>query len=84
MLCSSMIIKRKYPSLPLPTLRKVNCRMHKLILFRLRFNNDVAVRVYNDRTANKRPMIFYASFGSVNTEARVLVAPSLAGKAMVV
>jgi hypothetical protein len=79
-----MIIKRKYSPLSFPALRKINCRTHKLILLCLRFNNDMAVGVDDARPTDERPVIFHASFGRVNAEARVLVAPGLAGEAVVV
>lgn len=79
-----MIIKRKYSPLSLPALCKINRRTHKLILLCLRFNNDMAVGVDDARPADERPVIFHASFGGVNAEARILVAPGLAGEAVVV
>jgi hypothetical protein len=52
MLSPPMVIKRKNPALPFPTLRNINRRVHKLILLRLRLSNNMAVGVDDARPAD--------------------------------
>jgi hypothetical protein len=82
MLGSPVFVERKDSFFAFPTFCKINSSVDKLVIFSLRFGDDMAIGIDNAATCDEGAVVFFPSLACVNTEACVRIASGLIGQMM--
>jgi hypothetical protein len=82
MLGPPVLVERKDSLFTFAAICEINGSVDELVTLRLRFDNDMTIRIDNAATGDKGAMVLSPSLCSVNAEACVCVASRLIGQMM--